>query len=39
VTIRSLLESTVERGLVDRDGARELLEGLMEELGRSESGG
>jgi len=36
VTIRSLLESAIARGLVDEEGARELLEGLVEELGTSE---
>jgi len=38
VTIRSLLDSAIERGLVDEAGARELLEGLVKGLGRSESG-
>ena len=33
VTIRSLLESAIERGLVDEAGARELLEGLVGEMG------
>ena len=32
VIIRSLLESAIERGLVDEPGARELLEGLVGEL-------
>jgi len=36
VTIRSLLESAVARGLVDEAGVKELLEGLVEELGTSE---
>ena len=35
VTIRSLLESAIERGLVDERGARELLRTLAGELGRS----
>ncbi|MBC8263794.1 MAG: hypothetical protein H8E47_06690, partial [Anaerolineales bacterium] len=35
VTIRSLLESAIERGLVDEAEARELLEGLVGELGSS----
>ena len=39
VTIRSLLDSAIERGLVDEAEARELLEGLVGELGRSESEG
>lgn len=33
VTIRSLLESAIERGLVDEAGAREVLEGLVGEMG------
>jgi hypothetical protein len=36
VTIRSLLQSAVKRGLVDEAGARELLEGLVGELGEGE---
>ncbi len=32
VTIRSLLESAIEQGLVDETGARELLEGLVGKL-------
>jgi len=32
VTIRSLLESAIERGLVDEVGARELLKGLVGDL-------
>ena len=32
ITIRSLLESAIERGLVDEVGARELLKGLVGEL-------
>jgi hypothetical protein len=32
ITIRSLLDSAIERGLVDDAGARELLEGLVGEL-------
>jgi hypothetical protein len=38
VTIRSLLESAVERGLVDRNGIRKLLEGLVEELSQRGAG-
>jgi hypothetical protein len=38
VTIRSLLESAVERGLVDRNGIRKLLEGLVEELNQRAAG-
>jgi len=34
ITIRSLLESAVERGVVDEVGVRELLEGLVQELRR-----
>jgi hypothetical protein len=33
VTIRSLLESAIERGLVDEAGAQKLLEGLVGEVG------
>jgi hypothetical protein len=32
VTVRSLLESAIERGLVDRAGARTLLDGLIGEI-------
>ena len=38
VTIRSLLESAIERGLVDRAGARALLEGVVGELVEDEGG-
>lgn len=38
VTVRSLLESVIERELVDEGGARELLRTLAGELGRSVSG-
>jgi hypothetical protein len=32
VTVRSLLESAIERGMVDRAQARALLEGLVGEI-------
>jgi hypothetical protein len=38
VTIRSLLESAIERRLVDEAGVRELLEGLVGELGKRGAG-
>jgi hypothetical protein len=37
VTVRSLLESAIEQGMVDEGGAKELLKTLAGELGRNVS--